>query len=253
MRGRRSVLVTGARGLIGAILSRELRSSYEVVGVDIKRGRRGPRGIDATDLEAHSREFQEKHVVIDLAAKAGPSISWREVLMNNVPATLNALEASRQAGVERVIFASSNRVTGMYERDPPYSAIAAGRYDGLDAGSVPHITAAHALRPDSPYAVGKAFGEAAGRYYSDEFGLSVICLRLGTVTSSDRPGTPRHFATLLTHRDLVSLVRCCVEAPADVRFAVFYGVSANTWRFWDLEPAREILGYEPQDNAEHWR
>jgi nucleoside-diphosphate-sugar epimerase len=141
----------------------------------------------------------------------------------------------------------------MYERDHPYAAIAAGAYEGLDPTGIPRITTGHPIRPDSPYAVGKTIGEAAARYYSDQFGLSVICLRLGTVTKADRPQKPRDFATLLTHRDLVALMRCCLEAPAGVRFATLYGVSANTWRFWDIETAREVVGYEPRDNAERWR
>jgi uronate dehydrogenase len=39
-----------------------------------------------------------------------------------------------------------------------------------------------------------------------------------------------------------------MQAP-DVKFAAFYGVSANTRRFWDLVAGRR-LGFEPVDNAE---
>ena len=80
-----------------------------------------------------------------------------------------------------------------------------------------------------------------------------MCLRIGTVNEVDRPGNPRHFATLLTHADLVRLVRAAIEAPESVRFAVVYGVSRNTWTFWDLDEARETLGYVPEDDAEAWR
>ena len=78
-------------------------------------------------------------------------------------------------------------------------------------------------------------GEAAARYYAEEHGLSVLCLRIGTLNRADRPSAARHFATLLTHADMVSLVRCCIEAPPDLTFGVFYGVSANRWRIWDVE------------------
>ena len=98
-----------------------------------------------------------------------------------------------------------------------------------------------------------SFGEAAARYYAEEHGLSVICLRIGTVNAANRPENTRQLATLLTHRDLVQLVRCCLAAPDSVRFAVLYGVSANTWRFWDLEEARRAVGYAPVDDAEAWR
>ena len=53
----------------------------------------------------------------------------------------------------------------------------------------------------------------------------------------DRPLASRHYATWLSHRDLASLVTCALEAPA-LNFAVYYGVSDNTWRFWDISTAR---------------
>jgi nucleoside-diphosphate-sugar epimerase len=118
---------------------------------------------------------------------------------------------------------------------------------------VPRLGADAPIRPDGPYAVGKALGEAAGRFYSDEYGLSVICLRIGHVNLDDRPKEPGQFATLLSHRDLVELVRCCLAAPPTLRFGVFYGVSANRWRFWDIEAARAAIGFEPRDDAERIR
>ena len=96
-------------------------------------------------------------------------------------------------------------------------------------------------------------GEAVGRYYVDACGMSVICLRIGTVNPENAPTTPRHLATLLTHRDLVSLVRCCIAAPSDVGFGIVYGISRNTWRIWDLESARDLVGFEPVDDAEAYR
>ena len=166
---------------------------------------------------------------------------------------MSAFEAARRHGVSRVIYASSNHVTGLYEQDEPYARIVRGEYGPLDPAAVPRITTMHASRPDGPYALGKIFGEATGRYYADEHGLSVICLRIGTCNRSGHPERPRHFATLLTHGDLIRLVVSAIEAPSDVRFGVFYGVSANTWRIWDISDARDELGYEPKDDAETWR
>ena len=36
-------------------------------------------------------------------------------------------------------------------------------------------------------------------------------------------------------------------------FGVYYGVSANRWRIWDLEAARADLGYAPVNDAGTWR
>jgi nucleoside-diphosphate-sugar epimerase len=247
------VMITGAAGLLGTVLSRSLSGRYEVDGIDRARG--GGRHVRRANM-AKSRSvgslFRGADTVIDLAASPHGT-SWRGVWKNNLPATLNALEEARRAGVRRFVFASSNHVTGMYEQDPPYAAIVTGAYAGLDPTSTPLIAPTWPIRPDGAYAVGKALGEAAARYYADAFGLSAICLRIGTVNPESRPLRPRHFATLLTHADLVRLVECALTAPDQLRFGVYYGVSRNTWRIWDLGTAQEELGYEPEDNAEAFR
>jgi GDP-D-mannose dehydratase len=166
---------------------------------------------------------------------------------------MNSLEGARRAGVRRYVFASSNHVTGLYERELPWSAIVAGDYTGIDRAAIPQIGTSSPIRPDSAYAVGKAIGEAAAQLYSDTYGLSAICLRIGTVNRADRPQQPRHFATLLTHADLLRLVQCALDAPDELRFGVYYGVSRNTWRFWDISDAAADIGYEPQDDAERFR
>ena len=64
------------------------------------------------------------------------------------------LEAARSHGIRRYIFASSNRVTGLYERDEPYASVVAGNYANLDPASIPLIRPDWPIRPDSPYGVG---------------------------------------------------------------------------------------------------
>ena len=36
-------------------------------------------------------------------------------------------------------------------------------------------------------------------------------------------------------------------------FEIFYGVSDNTWRFWDTDHAKKVIGYAPLDNGEDFR
>jgi nucleoside-diphosphate-sugar epimerase len=247
------VLVTGAAGSIGQILRAGLSDQYEVYGLDVTRGKTVDRVANSTKPRQLAREFEGVTAVVDLAADSSAFASWDSVRNNNIPATLNALEAARQAGVARVVYASSNHVVGMYEKDEPYASVVAGRYAGLDPDGLPRIGSDAPIRPDGAYGVGKALGEAAGRYYAEAHGLSVLCLRIGTVNRADRPENARHFATLLTHRDLLQLVRCCLDAPPSVSWGIYYGVSANTWRIWDIDEARSAVGYEPEDDTEHWR
>jgi nucleoside-diphosphate-sugar epimerase len=246
-------VITGAAGLIGQVLVAGLDDRYAVEAIDRRRRRRSWKRADLSKARAASASLAGADLVVDLAANPSPALSWTEAHGNNIPTTFNVLEAARRAGVQRVVYASSNHVTGMYERDEPYASIAAGRYDGLDPEQICRIRPRDPIRPDGPYGLSKAFGEAAARYFADEHGLSVLCLRIGTVNRADRPTTLRQFATLLTHRDLVELVRCCLEAPEELLFGIYYGVSANTWRFWDIENGESELGFNSQDDAERWR
>src|SRR2546423_1055779 len=250
---RPGVVITGAAGTIGRVLRTELADSYSLRTID----QLPASGIDlVADVRRPERmqgAFAGAGAVVELAASSRVGTSWQRVLENNLAGTVATLEAARRSGVPRVVLSSSNHATGMYERDEPYASVLAGRYEGLDPNTLRRIRADSALRPDSFYAVGKCAAEAAGRYYAEEYGLSVICLRIGTVNRENRPRNPREFATLLTYRDLAQLVHRCLEAPLDLGFAVFYGVSRNTWRLWDIDDAASAIGYEPLDDAESFR
>src|SRR5207237_1406560 len=106
------------------------------------------------------------------------------------------------------------------------------------------------IRPDSLYGVSKAFGEALGRYLSDNFGMSVICLRIGNFPHADpRPDTrpTRSMRRTISPRDFAQLVRLALET--DLSFGIFYGVSGWDSAPWDITNARELLGYAPQDGG----
>jgi nucleoside-diphosphate-sugar epimerase len=250
---RPGLAVTGAGGTIGRILCAGLEDAFEIRAIDEVPGPGVDVVGDVRRIGMTEKAFAGAAAVVDLAAVPRVRAPWPTVRDHNIPTTVAVLEAARHAGVGRVVFASTNHVTGMYERDEPYASLLAGRYEGLDPATVPRIRADWPIRPDSFYAVGKAAGEAAARYYVEEHGLSVICLRIGSVRVHGRPTQPREYATLLTPRDLLQLVRRCIEAPPDLRFGIFYGVSRNTWRIWDIEDATSALGYEPLDDAESFR
>ena len=135
---------------------------------------------------------------------------------------------------------------------PPYCHVVKGEYDLVDAGAIPMVTHESPIRPDSHYGVSKAYGEALGRFHHEEYGLSVSCLRIGSLRPNDNPfGDVRFYATWQSHRDLAQQVRKSLER--DVGFGIFYGVSDNKWRFWDIDHAMDVIGYSPLDNAEEHR
>ena len=110
------------------------------------------------------------------------------------------------------------------------------------------ITPQNPIRPDGYYGVSKAFGEAMARMYYDLYGLESICLRIGSVLKDDEPGkNSRNRCTWLSHRDFVQLVK--KSLLAHVKFAIYYGVSKNRNRFWDISNAMAEIGYQPDDDA----
>ncbi len=246
-------MVTGAAGRIGNILWERLGEEWNLAGIDL-RSTPDPRIVEADmlDLDVVSGLMAGVDAVVHLGARSHPSTTWKELREPNIEGTRAVLEAARQAGLRRVVFASSNHVTGMYEHDMPFKAILGGDRAGLDPGRLDRITHEWPIRPDSPYGISKAFGEALGRYYAEVFGLEVICVRIGTVNRENRPRSPRERATLLTHADLAALIDACLRVER-VPYSVLYGVSANTWRIWDLEAPRRVLGWVPRENAEELR
>jgi hypothetical protein len=84
--------------------------------------------------------------------------------------------------------------------------------------------------------------------YADKYGLSVACLRIGTFLNPDRPADARQLLTWISHRDMVQLVRRCIDYP-DYHFVIIYGVSNNVRGRWDNTNVK-FLGYRPEDNSE---
>ena len=251
------VLVTGSSGLIGGVTIHALSDRYEFSGLDIIKTDSAP-DVPTTvanlyDFDTVLPAFEGIDAVVHLAADPNQRGSWDTVLNNNIVPTYNVFEAAKRSGVKRVVYASSNHAVGMWELEGAAGQIRTGDYSGYQSGTVPQIDDTVQVRPDGYYGVGKAFGEAMGAYYAFNFDMEVACLRIGTVSRDDDPkANVRMKATWLSHRDAANLIDSCLGCEG-LRFEVFYGVSDNTWRFWDTSRAKEITGYSPQDNAQdHW-
>src|SRR5664280_570088 len=208
--GMKRILIIGAAGKIGNALRQGLRGSYSIIRLaDI-----ASLGSTAADEELATTDIRdmaalEKAMVgIDCVvhlAGVPEEAAWDQVLPLNIEGCYNVFEAARRCGVKRVIFASSNHAVGFHRRE---------RF--IDNTVDP--------RPDSRYGVSKVFGEALGRLYADKYGLSVACLRIGTFRTPDRPVDARQLLTWISHRDMVQLVRRCIDHP-NYHFVTVYGVS----------------------------
>jgi nucleoside-diphosphate-sugar epimerase len=248
----RRVLVTGMSGLIGGAFRTAVEGRYALSALN----RRHVPGIDCHladlgDLEAIAPAFAGIDTVVHLAAAAGDHQAPEDILRSNVAGTYHVFEAARRAGVKRVIFASSGATVSGWEREPPLSHVVAGRYE--EAGSWSPLTHEAPIRPGGLYGASKVWGEALARTYADAHGMSMICLRIGRVRPEDRPIDPRDFSVWCSRRDVVRMLVACVDAPASLRFDVFYVVSDNRWSYRDLGHARAVLGWTPLDRAEDYR
>lgn len=228
------VLITGAGGTIGRVLRERLAGVYALLRLADSR-EQAPAGpgeevvrLDIRDAQAVLAATAGIDCVVHLAGVLG-SASWADTLAVNIEGTYHVFEAARQQRARRVVYASSNHVVGFHRREKR-----------LDANTLP--------RPDGRYGVSKVFGEAVGRLYSDKYGLSVACLRIGTFRTPDRPTESRQLLSWISHRDLTHLVRRCIEHP-DYHFLTAYGVSRNTRSRWSNDDIA-LLGYAPQDDSE---
>ncbi len=231
-----NLLLTGAAGTLGRVLAptllglaRQLRVSDRDAALAQVSLPAGAQAVpcELADGAAVHQLLQGVDAIVHLGGVSveGP---FEPILQANIVGLHHLYEAARRQGVKRIVFASSNHVTGCYAQaqtvapqDPP--------------------------RPDGNYGLSKLFGEGIASLYWDRYGIETVCLRIGTATPA--PPDRRGLATWLSLPDLARLVTCALTAP-DVGFLVAYGISANSRRFYDTEAAWARLGYVPQDNAE---
>lgn len=156
--------------------------------------------------------------------------AFEPILQANILGVYNLYEAARKHGVKRVVFASSNHVTGFYKQSET-------------------IHADHPARPDGLYGVSKAFGEDLSRFYFDRYGIETACVRIGS--SFPEPKDRRMLATWLSFDDLHRLISACLSTPV-LGHSIVFGMSDNAVTWWDNSRAHHI-GYVPQDSSDVFR
>ena len=170
--------------------------------------------------------------LVHMAGNPNASAGWSDLLETNIIGTYQACVAARAAGCRRIIFASSIHAVSGYPPDV-------------------QVKTSEPSNPGDLYGVTKCFGESLGRYLSTQEGISFIALRIGAFQPRSAAQDAKNLGWLnafVSRRDLNQLLNRCIDAPDTLRFAVFHGLSNNTFKRLDISDARELVGYAPEDN-----
>ncbi|SAI65915.1 NAD dependent epimerase/dehydratase family protein [Bordetella ansorpii] len=234
------LLLTGAAGGVGrairprlAAYARHVRLSDLPAALQAQAEPLGPHEealpCDISDRAAFDALVQDCDAVVHLG---GVSVErpFEEILEANIKGVFNLYEAARRHGVQRIVFASSNHVTGFYRQD--------------------EVIDTHARRrPDGYYGVSKSFGEDMAQLYFDRYGIETVSIRIGSLFPE--PVDRRMMASWISLDDFDALLHGCLFTP-EVGHTVVYGMSANKKVWWDNRHAAR-LGYAPQDTSEVFR
>ena len=177
-------LITGAAGFLGVALANELAREGHVVRAldDLSSGDENllvedvhfTRG-DVSDRPKLWTLLQDVDCVFHLAARVRVAESLlypREYSDVNVSGTVSLMEAMRDVGVRRVVFASSGAVYGTQQEQPMKE-------------SAPPV-------PRSPYAVSKLASEYYVRTIGSLWGIEAVCLRIFNAYGPNQSLPPSH-------------------------------------------------------------
>jgi uronate dehydrogenase len=231
-----TLLLTGAAGGLGAALRDRLKANCDVLRLSDRPEACSKLGAalaqevivpaDLADPVQVDQAVQGCQAIVHMGGMSveGP---FEPILQANILGVYNLYEAARKYGVKRVVFASSNHVTGFYKQSQT-------------------ITPAHPARPDSLYGVSKAFGEDLASMYFDRYGIETACLRIGS--SFAEPRDRRMLASWLSFDDLHRLITACLTTPV-LGHTIIFGMSDNAVSWYDNSSVRHV-GYRPQDSSD---
>lgn len=229
------LLLTGAAGNLGRELRPRLKNYCDVLRLSHRSEMGAPAPGEEIEIASLEDKTQMMHLLkgVDAVVHMGGVSTeqpWEPILAGNIIGAVNLYESARLNGTKRIIFASSNHVTGFYRQD-----------EVISPKSTP--------KPDGFYGLSKAFGEDLAQLYWDRWGIETVSLRIGS--SFEYPKDRRMLATWMSYDDLERLVVAALTAPI-VGHSIIYGVSDNQTSWWDNTPAKHI-GYKPKDSSDVFR
>jgi len=229
------LLLTGAAGQLGRELRPRLKAYCDVLRVsdqlDLGMVASGEE-IQTADL-SNASEMQSLLNGVDAVVHLGGISTeqpWAPILASNIVGMVNLYEASRLQGTKRIVFASSNHVTGFYRQD-----------EVIDTKMPP--------KPDGFYGLSKAFGEDLAEMYWARWGIETVSIRIGSALPA--PKDRRMLSTWISFDDLERLVIAALTTPI-VGHTIIFGMSNNQTSWWDNTHAKHI-GYRALDSSDVFR
>ncbi len=218
------VIITGAAGTIGTVLTNGLKDRYQLRGLDMNEMPLLQDTVigDITDWDTVCRATEDMDAVIHLTNVGG---EWEQA-QQSMTGTYNVFESARQNGVEHIAFASR-----------------AGLFPGARIPRSIQRTADLLPCPDSYYTLTKLLGEGFGDMYAARYGMNVVSVRIGGI-DADEPDVPDH-PHRLTQGDCVAVFEAAINHSGGTHERVF-GVSDSDWPLYDVEHGRKAIGYHPQ-------
>lgn len=230
------LLLTGAAGHLGREMRPRLKAYCDTLRVSHRSDAIDPAGpgeelavADLADKAAVMAMLDGVDAVVHLGGVSTEQ-TWESILDGNIVGMVHLYEAARRHGVKRIVFASSNHVTGFYRQDEV-------------------VSPRDPVRPDGFYGLSKCFGENLAQLYWDRFGIETVSVRIGS--SFAAPRDRRMLATWMSFDDTERLIVAALTAPV-VGHSIMYGMSDNATTWWDNTSARHI-GYRPQDSSDVFR
>lgn len=237
---RSPVLVTGSAGRIGrAAVAGLLAAGWPVRGLDrVPTPGDVPHRVASLEDEAALREMMSgAGALVHLAATPQDADFEQCLVPDNVTALRRVMEAALEAGIRRWVLASSIQVNFRQSREGPWP-----------------VRVTDGMTPWRWYAATKVLMEAVGYSYARDHGLEVVAVRLGWCPRdagqvAEIEGEPIAQDTYLSAGDAGRLVAATVEVPMAAGFHVVFATGRPVGRtVFDLEPTRQLTGWEPLDS-----